>query len=88
MTKIDIHDELRRALSSVGASIQGDGNVLFTNLDQLSTVVAVLARKAVIEQQGRCEGVCLRLAQASDHNDPGLAAALRACANEIKQLGH
>ena len=88
MTKPDLHDDLRRTLNDVGASIQGDGNILFTNIGQLSEVVAVFARRAVVEQQKRCETVCLRAAQSNDQSDPKLATALRECASEIGQLGH
>lgn len=88
MTRTDIHDDLWQVLKDVGATVQGDGNILFTNIGQLSEVVAVFARKAVIEQQKRCESVCSSLAQVNDERAPRVAAALRECAGEIRQLGH
>lgn len=88
MNRTDIHDDLWQALKDVGETIEGDGNILFTNIGELSEVVAMFARKSVIDQQKRCELVCLSLAQANEARDAGLATALRKCADEIRQLGH
>jgi hypothetical protein len=88
MAQSDIYEDLRGAIIGVGGRFQGDGNILFVNLGQISEVIATFARNAVIEQQMRCRDVCVRLAESRDLEHPVEAAVLREAAAQIQELGH